>query len=270
MARPRIVIPARSLSRPGEGVGLDAIMPPSFGFYGRYATAVHDAGGTPLISAMIDDPRYLDEVFALADGFLFCGGEDIDPEDGHVVTQPPNVPPDPRMNPDPLRDRVERHLVRRLLAEPRPTLAICRGLQLFNVCAGGTLREVGDGERHFRAEVKSDWWRLAHEVEIVPGTELARVIGADQRHLGVNSLHHMVTDRVAAGLRVSARSLPDGEVEALEHADPGRGFLLAVQFHPEMLYHEREPRWARLFEGLVQAASVRSRDRSGLTRGAPL
>lgn len=257
MARPRIVVPARSLTRPGEGAGLDRIMPPSFGFYGRYARAVHDAGGLPLVSAMIDDAGYLDEVFEFADGFVFCGGEDVDPEDGHVVTQPPHVSRDPRIHPDPLRDRVERHLVRRLLAEPKPTLAICRGLQLFNVCAGGTLREVGDGARHFKAEVKSDWWTLAHDVEIEAGTRLAEVMGTGRKHIGVNSLHHMVADRVAAGLRVSARSLPDGEVEALEYADPGRGFLLGVQFHPEMLYYEREPRWGRLFEALVGAARGR-------------
>jgi len=47
----------------------------------------------------------------------------------------------------------------------------------------------------------------------------------------VNSAHHQIIDRVPPGLRVAAQA-EDGVIEALEGT--GEGYLLSVQWHPEM------------------------------------
>jgi putative glutamine amidotransferase len=89
---------------------------------------------------------------------------------------------------------------------------------------------------------------VTHEVDVVAGTRLRRIVGSAR--LAVNSFHHQAVDRLGDGLRVSARA-SDGTIEAIE--DPRRPFVLAVQWHAEMLL-EAQPHRA-LFEGLVTAAS---------------
>jgi putative glutamine amidotransferase len=69
----------------------------------------------------------------------------------------------------------------------------------------------------------------AHQILVQPDTRLAAILG-DGVH-AVNSRHHQAVERVGAGLHVTARSTPDGVIEALERGD--RSFALAVQWHPE-------------------------------------
>jgi gamma-glutamyl-gamma-aminobutyrate hydrolase PuuD len=57
-------------------------------------------------------------------------------------------------------------------------------------------------------------------------------------------------ERVGAGLRATARSTPDGVVEALERGD--RRFALAVQWHPEDQVR-RDARQRRLFQAFAEA-----------------
>jgi putative glutamine amidotransferase len=105
-----------------------------------------------------------------------------------------------------------------------PVLGICRGLQLLNVWAGGTLHQhVPD---HARYDIPAT--DGVDELAIAPGSVLRELYG--ERH-HVNSLHHQAVDRVADGWVVTARSV-DGTVEALEW--PGRD-VVAVQWHPELL-----------------------------------
>src|SRR5207245_8344400 len=51
--------------------------------------------------------------------------------------------------------------------------------------------------------------------------------------IAANSSHHQSVNRVAEGLRITARS-PDGIVEAVEASDPA-WWMVAVQWHPEEL-----------------------------------
>ena len=87
-----------------------------------------------------------------------------------------------------------------------------------------------------------------HEVEIVPGTLLASIVG--EENLAVNTKHHQAVKTPASSLRVVAKS-PDGVVEALE--DPAFPFVLGVQWHPEMLAKTMS-RHRALFEAFVRAA----------------
>src|SRR5215207_6046800 len=82
----------------------------------------------------------------------------------------------------------------------------------------------------------------SHEVEVLPGTRLAGLIGAGP--VAVNSFHHQAVDRLGSGLRVAARAA-DGTVEAIE----GAGFVVAVQWHAEAMAD------GRLFEALASASA---------------
>jgi len=47
----------------------------------------------------------------------------------------------------------------------------------------------------------------------------------------VVSIHHQAINRLGRGLRVEARSVPDGLVEAVRGEGPS--YICAVQWHPE-------------------------------------
>jgi len=67
-----------------------------------------------------------------------------------------------------------------------------------------------------------------HEVQIEPGSSLAKILGAEKA--SVRSNHHQAVRDIGNGLRIIAHS-KDGIVEALERIDGGFG--LFVQWHPE-------------------------------------
>ena len=82
--------------------------------------------------------------------------------------------------------------------------------------------------------------RVTHEVSFTPGSRTAALMGDDR---SVHCFHHQgVAD--PGTLTVAGRA-EDGLIEALE--DPARRFLLAVQWHPEVI------RDKRLFGALVTA-----------------
>ena len=82
------------------------------------------------------------------------------------------------------------------------------------------------------------------------GSLLAATLGSTQ----VSSCcsHHQAIDRLGEGLVVTARG-GDGIVEALEAA-PARGWLLAVQWHPEKVA-AGEPDHQAIFDAFVTAAA---------------
>ncbi len=181
---------------------------------GPYLDAVRAAGVEP-VEIMPDGP-----VVSLdgCDGLLLTGGTDVDPA---LYGQSPHEKTETA---DPGRDELEYRFLREALERNTPVLAICRGMQLFNVFHGGTLLQHIDGH----AIRPADRSQPAHAVEIVAGTHLAEIFGDGE--LPVNSRHHQAVDRLGAGLVISARSL-DGIVEGLERID--LRFAVAVQWHPE-------------------------------------
>jgi putative glutamine amidotransferase len=57
-----------------------------------------------------------------------------------------------------------------------------------------------------------------------------------EKTFSVNSLHSQGIDRLAPGLRAEAVS-PDGQIEAVS-MPTSKGFLFAVQWHPEWAWSE--------------------------------
>ena len=162
------------------------------------------------------------------DGLMMQGGADLSPR---LYGE---APQQPEWAGDPVRDRYELELLQRFIDAGKPVLGICRGHQLLNVALGGSLyqdieTQVPGGRRHADLSVYDDHF---HEIAIEPESGLARLYpGA--RAARVNSLHHQSVKRLGHGLRVEARSVDDGVVEAVRHA--GGPYLVGVQWHPEFL-----------------------------------
>jgi len=210
-----------------------------------YLESVRLAGGDPWeISSAADQ---VGTVVSSCAGLLLTGGADVAPE-RYGEPRHSTV-----TDVDAARDEYEIALVRAARAARLPVLAICRGLQVMNVAAGGSLvqdipSQVGTAVPH---QVPNPKDAIAHDVSIVPGSRLAELMGGavvDGR-LAVNSRHHQAVQRIAAGFVVTA-SASDGVVEALEL--PQAPFCVGVQWHPENFVESRI--FLALFAGLISAA----------------
>ncbi|MEF3274671.1 MAG: gamma-glutamyl-gamma-aminobutyrate hydrolase family protein [Chloroflexus sp.] len=212
-----------------------------------YLRAIEAAGGIPLIIYLTADLSAIRALYDTCAGILLPGGNDIDPV--HY-----GEPPHPQLSPiDPYRDAVELALARWAAAEGKPLLGICRGLQVINVALGGTLYQdipsQYDTQIDHRANSHTqEWTAITHPMTITAHSRLATILHTSQ--IGCNTMHHQAVKTLAPGLRAVGHA-PDGIIEAFESTDTH--YLLAVQCHPEHLWHSSEPRWQALFTDFVAA-----------------
>ena len=207
-----------------------------------YVDAVRRAGGIALLLPPGgDDWR---DILPMLDGVVVSGGTDIDPiEYGGDRDNPHLLPFDHE------RDRSELSLVRRMLKErARPMLCICRGLQVLNVAAGGSLHEhipdIRDADIH-RDEV--GLWAM-QDIEVEADSLIAEVMSTTSIH--TSSGHHQAVKTLGAGLHVVGLA-SDGIIEAIEM--PDYPWLIAVQWHPEVTAGYDATQQA-LFDALVKQA----------------
>lgn len=192
----------------------------------NYLDAVRRAGGMALMLA--PDPALTanpDEALDLLDGLMLAGGADIDPGLYGAEPHPETVDTVPE------RDAFELALTRRALERELPLLGICRGMQLLNVAAGGTLRQHLPDElgHHEHRKAIGTFDGAHHDVQLAPGSLAARAAG--ERVHATKSHHHQGVGRIGEGLVVSGWSAFDELPEAIEL--PSREFVLGVQWHPE-------------------------------------
>jgi putative glutamine amidotransferase len=153
--------------------------------------------------------------FEKMDGLLLTGGSDISPEFlSQEIVDPSVIDKDV----DPERDRWEFAAVREALSRGLPIFAICRGLQVFNVGLGGTLKLDIKGH-NLPEQREQDIQLLRHSHH------------ASQRFSKVNSAHHQAIERLADDLDVEAWSAHDGIIEQIHLRK--YPFARAVQYHPE-------------------------------------
>lgn len=204
-------------------------------YYADYARGVLAAGGLPVHLPLDADPAlFVDRL----DGILISGGADVWPERYGAA---PADTADTADTAEHERDNFELGLLDAATAKALPVLGICRGLQILNVHAGGTLHQ--HIPEHARYDVAPNG--PIHDISIVDGSALAGLYGSTHE---VNSLHHQTVDQVGRDFTVTARH-SDGTVEGLEHTSLP---ILAVQWHPEMLdTRETDP----VFGWIVRAAS---------------
>jgi len=112
-------------------------------------------------------------------------------------------------------------------------LGVCRGLQLLNVCFGGSLYQDIE-TMHPQGLVHRNWEvydQLFHEIALTPNGFLSGVYG-DARTARVTSVHHQGIKRLGRDLVVEAVSTDDQMVEAIRLGGH-EAFVLGVQWHPE-------------------------------------
>jgi putative glutamine amidotransferase len=229
------------------------------------------------------------------DGLVVGGGADVTEPLGSVLTDP--APPTSRVRwprrvfdlllsplfllfrllfarrrhgKDAARDALELSLLAYAETRDMPVLGICRGAQLMNVAAGGTLMRDLDTLYDERPQLYTVLPR--REVLVSADSRLRDVVG--RSHMLVNSLHMHAVKEPGKNIRVVARE-PSGVPQAIEHME--RPFWLGVQWHPEYLPQQQPHQ--NIFRALGDAAerakvgetramSSAARREAGLVSGA--
>lgn len=209
-----------------------------------YVKAIEGAGGVPIIFPYTESAEAIDSLIALADGFVFSGGADIEPARYGEETKPTCE------EIQYIRDEFDFKILKLALATDKPILAICRGAQLVNVEFGGTLyqdlpTERPSGTAH-RVGVEQKA-AISHPVQIVQDSPLRTLLGKDT--IITNSFHHQAIKTLGKGLAVMATA-EDGVIEAVYSTE--RGYLQAYQWHPERLVDACEDN-RKIFEGFIEA-----------------
>jgi putative glutamine amidotransferase len=245
--RPVVGIPTQTLQSLG---GISESIPPSWVMSQRYIVTLTNAGAIPWMIPLVDDDT-LRGIYDELDAVFLPGGADIDPHTYGAVPHPSCDKTDRD------RDRVEVALARWSIDENKPVLGVCRGMQLINIAAGGTLYQ--DLATEMPGAIKHDYFPfgaqnhsrdfLAHEVTVNAGTRLAEIVGSGA--VKVNSMHHQGVRDLGSGLVATAEA-PDGLIEAIEGDDDS--YLVAVQWHPEALT-DNDARTRHLFDDFIEAGA---------------
>ena len=191
-----------------------------------YAEMVLEAGCVPiLLPCHVESiPEYL----ACCDAFVSTGGDDPDMEPFGAPNHPKATLIDPR------RQAFELALLTHLEDTEHPLLAICLGMQLMALHAGGDL------DQHLPDTLETaalHWDGATHPIEGEMG-------------IGDVYSHHRQAIIDPGRLEVVARA-PDGVIEAVR--DPLRPTRLGVQWHPERTASGTFGRG--LFENLADSAA---------------
>lgn len=176
------------------------------------------------------------------------------------------------------KDIVEMTFLQYALDNNIPFLGICRGSQLLNVVAGGSLYydvqsqlpncgphiQYGEDKYDtFRHPIRilqdtplASWYSLPNEKEKHPSSnentrrdEETTYQSGDQvlslpvaLRLPVNSYHHQGVRKLASRFKPMAISEPEGLIEGFwdpQYCDPEQGkFLVGIQYHPERMTEE--------------------------------
>lgn len=255
--RPVIGVPTHTLQVLG---GIPSECPPSWVMSQRYVNTLAAAGALPWLIPLLPDEATVREMYEELDGVFLPGGADVDPASFGATRHPKTD-----LRTDPPRDLVELAFVRWALADGKPVLGVCRGVQIINIACGGTLWQDVADERP--GSIKHDYFpfggqqwsrdHLAHPVRVIAGSRLAESAGAGE--MQVNSMHHQGIRELGAGL-VATAFAPDGLIEGAELAE-GQ-FVVGVQWHPEVLT-DSDARMRRLFRAFIDAAADFRESREG-------
>ncbi len=210
-----------------------------------YIKAVELAGGIPILIPLYDNYEYAKEISCVVDGIIFSGGNDIDPQHyGERFTKKVGAIV-------PERDKQEIELAKDIMANSKmPVLGICRGMQILNVAAGGSLyQDLGsiNVSEHFVAT--SPKYHVVHDIKLRKNSRINMILKEDT--LNVNSYHHQAIKDVSNMFEVAATT-DEGVIEAIETKEDR--FVMGVQWHPEMLV-TRHKEHLEIFESFINACA---------------
>ena len=220
-----------------------------------YGEAVAAAGGVPVHITLIPDAEVVGALVSRLDGVLLPGSaSDVDPlrygREPHPMLGPVH----------PLKDETDLLVLKELEERRLPLLAICFGMQVWNVHRGGSLIQdiASESPAALKHEQGAPRDRPSHSLSIKPGSLLAALAG--ETRAVVNSHHHQALEKIGEGLQASAWS-SDGLVEAVEDTREGR-WALGVQWHPELGW-EADKLSEAIFGSFIKAATDNASDKNG-------
>lgn len=208
----------------------------------QYVDAVKKAGGYPI--AIFDTDDFSDTI----DGIILTGGGDVNPllfgeqpiiDNGEIC---------------PIRDDFEFKLCQWGFSKKLPMLGICRGMQIFCLCCGGSIyqdiyTQTNTNIKHIQ---KAPRFEATHTIDITENSILYHI--AQQKSCTVNSFHHQAVKQTGDNFIVSAKS-KDGLIEAIEHKT--LPFIVGVQWHPEAMTQDSIQQ--KLFQTFIQKAIQKRR-----------
>jgi len=216
-----------------------------------YMDGLNRAGALPVMLPLSSEDAIIERICQTVDGLLFTGGHDIFPGmyDEAVSAVCGSVCIE--------RDNMEIKLFTKAVKDMnKPALGICRGIQLFNVALGGTLYQdlpsMNTGSSQFRGGATINHRQAppddvpSHAVTINRSSPLSKLIKTER--IQVNSSHHQGIRELAPELAYMATA-EDGLIEAVYM--PGRSFVWAVQWHPELTSHDENSKL--LFAAFIDA-----------------
>src|SRR5215213_6324750 len=214
----------------------------------QYGEALAAAGGVPVHIPLIPDAELIEAFVERLDGVLLPGSaSDVDPLlYGHE--------PHTKLGPvHPLKDQTDLLVLKESEERRLPLLAICFGMQVWNVFRGGSLIQdiASVVPRAIKHEQGAPRERPSHSLSINPESLLGSLAG--EVSAVVNSHHHQALETIGEGLQASAWS-SDGLVEAVEEVGEGR-WALGVQWHPELGW-ETDRLSRTIFNSFVAAAAA--------------
>ena len=196
--------------------------------------AIEDAGGIPLILP-VTRPELAEQYMKLVDKLILTGGQNVEPihYQEKLLIDSSNYFPE--------RDRFELALIEAAHHQEKPIFGICRGLQLYNVAQGGSLHQevLGHWQENTGNQPSQD---LYFTIE----SQLSQIYAQEPT---VNSFHRQAINKLAPSLEIIALSPDKQTIEAVQSTRDSHTFL-GVQWHPELLYGERETE-NRLFDYIV-------------------
>ncbi len=218
-----------------------------------YAEAIREAGGTP-VELPLNLPLAAVEAIANTCQGILLPGSPADVAPARYGQEP--VPECAAA--DPTRESVDTLLLEHAERLAKPLLCICFGTQSLNVHRGGTLVQhlmpMPVNHRAGRSVA------VAHTVAIAPDSMLGSIVPpteAPERDgfltLPVNSSHHQAIGMPGDNLRVVARSVEDGVIEAVEGGVTPDHWLLGLQWHPERTTNI-SPASRSIFSSFLEAA----------------
>ena len=196
--------------------------------------AIEDAGGIPLILP-VTRPELAEQYMKLVDKLVLTGGQNVEPihYQEKLLIDSSNYFPE--------RDRFELALIEAAHHQEKPIFGICRGMQLFNVAQVGSLHQevLGHWQENTGNQPSQD---LYFPIE----SQLSQIYAQEPT---VNSFHRQAINKLAPSLEIIALSPDKQTIEAVQSTRDSHTFL-GVQWHPELLYGERETE-NRLFDYIV-------------------
>jgi putative glutamine amidotransferase len=166
------------------------------------------------------------ELMNQCSGFVLTGGPDIHPS---KYNKPGEAH---KCEIDLYRDSLEFPLIDKALELKMPLLAICRGEQILNISQGGDL--IVDIETDYKTTInhksENDVANY-HKIYIDPLSDLYKI--SNVTSFDIVTSHHQAVKTLAPCFR-STVFADDKIIEGYEWKNPeGKGFLSAVQWHPE-------------------------------------